>query len=97
MNGTLKCEIATFRHGVRPKPSSLFQIFLGTWFLGSLPFWTLTLTYSHSHTEIQTNSHTHIIKTLFLYSFDIKFRKCNLLWLGMKGQRFICSHSVWSG
>jgi hypothetical protein len=38
VNGTLKCQIATFRRGIRTKPSSLFQTFLGTWFLGSLPF-----------------------------------------------------------
>ena len=82
MNGTLKCQIKTFRRGIRPKPSSLFKTFLGTWFLGSLPFldsdWLLGLSPRSSLSKwIFTNSSKYQpkISSFFLtVLLEAKFR-----------------------
>ena len=42
VSGTSKYQIATVRCGIRQKPSSLFQTFLGTWFF--LAYFGLCLT-----------------------------------------------------
>ena len=52
----IKYKIVTFRHGIRPKPSSLLPNFLRTWFLGSflllcsfLISWEITLSSKFVH------------------------------------------------